>query len=106
MKRSLFVCMMLGLICQAAPAHAAETQEVFKRFQNRVVQIRILETSSGSRVALGSGFSVSQTGDIVTNFHVISELVHKPEKYRAEIVYFDGHTEPLKLLNFDAVRDL
>ena len=106
MKRSLLICMMLGLICQAAPAHAAETQEVFKRFQNGIVQIRILETSSGSRVALGSGFSVSKTGEIVTNFHVISELVHKPQQYRAEIVYFDGHTEPLKLLNFDAVRDL
>jgi len=107
MNRSLIACMMLlGLICQAAPAPAAETQEVFKRFQNRIVQIRILETSSGSRVALGSGFSVSRTGEIVTNFHVISELVHKPQQYRAEIVYFDGHTEPLKLLNFDAVRDL
>ncbi len=86
--------------------HAAETQEVFKRFQNRIVQIRILEASSGSRVALGSGFSVSRNGEIVTNYHVISELVHKPAKYRAEIIYFDGHTAPLKLLDFDAVHDL
>jgi serine protease Do len=106
MKRLLFFCMMLGLICRVAPAHAAETQDVFKRFQDRIVQIRILETSSGSRAALGSGFSVSRSGEIVTNYHVISELVHKPQKYRAEIVYFDGRTCPLKLLNFDAVRDL
>ncbi len=106
MKRLLSVCMMLGLICRAAPSGATETQEVFKRFQDRIVQIRILETSSGSRVALGSGFGVSADGEIVTNYHVISELVHKPEKYRAEIVYFDGRTSPLKLLNFDAVRDL
>ncbi len=106
MKRSLFVCMMLGLICQAAPVQGTETQEVFKRFQDRIVQIRILETSSGSRVALGSGFTVSRAGEIVTNYHVISELVHKPNQYRAEIVYFDGRTSPLKLLNFDAVQDL
>lgn len=86
--------------------HAAETQDVFKRFQNRIVQIRILEASSGSRVALGSGFSVSRSGEIVTNYHVVSELVHKPAKYRAEIIYFDGHASPLKLLNFDAVHDL
>ncbi len=106
MKRSLIVCMTLGLICQVVPAHAAETQEVFKRFQNRIVQVRILETSSGSRAALGSGFIVSAAGEIVTNFHVISPLVNKPQQYRAEIVYSDGRTEPLKLLNFDAVRDL
>ncbi len=106
MRGSLLFCMVLGLICQTASAKATETQEVFKRFQDRIVQIRILETSSGSRVALGSGFCVGRAGEIVTNYHVISELVQKPQQYRAEIVYFNGHTNPLKLLNFDAVRDL
>ncbi len=106
MKRTLFVCVVLVLIFRAAAAPAAQTQEVFKRFQDRIVQIRILETSSGSRVALGSGFTVSREGEIVTNYHVVSELVQKPQKYRAEIVYFDGRTSPLKLLNFDVVRDL
>lgn len=102
MKRLL----LLVLLVLALPAQAAKTQEVFKRFQDRIVQIRILESSSGSRVALGSGFSVSRDGEIVTNYHVVSELVQKPQQYRAEIVYFDGSTSPLKLLSFDVVRDL
>lgn len=106
MKRSLLVCMLLGLICPVPPAHAAKTQDVFRRFQDRVVQIRILEASSGSRVSLGSGFSVSRSGEIITNFHVISGLVHDPQRYRAEILYFDGSTSPLTLLDFDAVHDL
>ena len=98
--------LLLVLLVLAMPAQAAQTQEVFKRFQDRIVQIRILESSSGSRVALGSGFSVSRDGEIVTNYHVVSELVQKPQQYRAEIVYFDGSTSPLKLLNFDVIRDL
>lgn len=102
MKRLL----LLVLLVLAAPVQAAQTQEVFKRFQDRIVQIRILESSSGSRVALGSGFSVSRNGEIVTNYHVVSELVQKPQQYRAEIVYFDGSTSPLKLHNFDVIRDL
>ena len=80
MKRLL----LLVLLVLALPAHAAKTQEVFKRFQDRIVQIRILESSSGSRVALGSGFSVSRDGEIVTNYHVVSELVQKPQQYRAD----------------------
>lgn len=106
MSRLLLACFALALLWRPVPAQATETQEVFKRYQSRIVQIRILEASSGSRVALGSGFCVSSAGEIVTNFHVISELVHKPQKYRAEIVYQDGHTSPLRLLNFDAVSDL
>jgi serine protease Do len=106
MNRYLFACMMLGLLCRVASVQGAETQEVFKRFQDRIVQIRILESSSGSRVELGSGFRVSRTGEIITNYHVISKLVDKPQQYRAEVVYFDGHATALKLLNFDAVRDL
>ncbi len=106
MSRFSGACVALILICCMAAAHATETQDVFKRFQDRIVQIRILEASSGSRVELGSGFAVSSSGEIVTNYHVISMLVQKPRQYRAEIVYFDGHTSPLKLLNFDAVHDL
>ncbi len=106
MSRLLRIAAVLLVACCIEPSQATETQDVFKHFQNRIVQIRILESSSGSRVELGSGFAVSKGGEIVTNFHVISKLVHKPAQYRAEIVYFDGHVSPLTLLNFDAVRDL
>jgi serine protease Do len=106
MNRLLHMCLLLALVLPFAPAHATETQDIFKHFEDRIVQIRILETSSGSRVALGSGFCVSAAGEIVTNYHVIADLVHEPEKYRAEIVSFDGRTSPLTLLNFDAVNDL
>jgi len=106
LKTHLRLGWMLLTCFLSASVQAAETQDVFKRFQNRIVQIRILEASSGSRVALGSGFSVSQDGEIITNYHVVSELVQKPKKYRAEIIYFDGHASPLRLLNFDAVHDL
>ena len=87
-------------------AATTETQEIFKRYQNRIVQIRILEASSGSRTSLGSGFVATPTGLIVTNYHVMSELVHKPEQFRAEAVRDDGTSVPLVLLNFDVIHDL
>lgn len=80
--------------------------QVFSQYQDQVVQVRILETSSGAKSTVGSGFLGSSKGHIVTNYHVVALLIHKPDQYRGEIVYSDDHSTPLTLLNFDAVHDL
>ena len=36
--------------------------------------------------SIGSGFAVADGRRLVTNFHVISEAVHHPERYRVELV--------------------
>lgn len=80
--------------------------EVFSRYKDQVVQIRILEASSGAKTTVGSGFVVSASGHIVTNYHVVALLIHKPDQYRGEVVHHDDSTSPLTLLNFDAIHDL
>lgn len=90
----------------AAPSALAETQQIFSRFQDRIVQVRILESSSGSKAGLGSGFVASASGLIVTNYHVIADLVHKPEQYRGEVLTARGRVAPLRLINFDVIHDL
>ncbi len=96
----------LGSLCTSALAAGGDTNAIFERYKNRIVQIRVLEASSGARALIGSGFLVSEAGHIVTNYHVVSDLVHKPTHYRAEIVHHDGTTGPFTLLSFDAVHDL
>jgi hypothetical protein len=83
-----------------------ETQQVYSRFQDRIVQVRILESSSGSKAGVGSGFVAGADGLIVTNFHVISDLVQKPDQYRGEVLTAGGRIAPLRLINFDVVHDL
>ena len=85
---------------------AAATEDVFSRFQDRLVQIRILEASTGAQAGVGSGFFASSRGLIVTNYHVISDLILHPQHYRAEVVTTDGQRAPLQLIDFDAVHDL
>jgi S1-C subfamily serine protease len=94
------------LVWFPAAAQGVETRHLFSRHQDRIVQVRILEASSGSKAGVGSGFVVTASGLIVTNYHVIADLVHHPEQYRGEILTVGGRLAPLRLVNFDVVHDL
>lgn len=85
---------------------AADADQVFRRFSHLVVQVRIINRASGSKSSLGSGFFVHSDGYLITNYHVVSELVHHPAEYFAELVMSDGSTLDLRLLNVDVVHDL
>lgn len=100
---SILLC-LIWLV--ALPSALAQTQQIFSRYQDRVVQVRILEASSGAKAGVGSGFVVSASGLIVTNYHVIADLVHKPGLYRGEVLTATGLLAPLRLVNFDVVHDL
>lgn len=89
----------------AAPAFAA-TEDVFERYQNSIVQVRILEASSSAKAGVGSGFVASGDGLIVTNYHVVSDLILHPSQYRGEILTGDNRLGKLQLIDFDAIHDL
>jgi hypothetical protein len=82
------------------------TPDVFRRFGAQVVKIEIVETGSAAKASLGSGFYVTPRGHIVTNYHVISQLVHDPDRYRAQLVDAAGTARPVRLVAIDVVHDL
>ena len=94
------------LFCWAALPSQAATEDVFRRFQDRLVQVRILEASTGTQAGIGSGFFASANGLIVTNYHVVADLIQRPDHYRGEIVTTDGQRAQLQIIDFDAVHDL
>src|SRR5687767_4176571 len=89
----------------AAPTGSA-TADVFRRNADRVVKIQVVETASAAKASIGSGFFVTDRGHIVTNYHVVSELVHAPERYRAEVIDLQGAVHPVAVLGVDVVHDL
>jgi S1-C subfamily serine protease len=96
---------------RALPAQqgdAGETPQVFRRYASEVIKIHVVETSGGAKAELGSGFFVSSDGRIVTNYHVISKIVHEPSRYRAEWVEAgeNGAAHPLSILAVDVVHDV
>lgn len=71
-----------------------------------VYQIVVIETETNNKTALGSGFQISEDGLVITNYHVISNLVFEPDHHRVEFVAQNGDTGSLELLSFDVINDL
>jgi serine protease Do len=89
----------------AQPARAT-TPEIFKQYSEQVVKVEVVETGSAAKASIGTGFFADGQGRIVTNYHVISKLVHSPERYRIEITDQAGQTALASVLGVDVVYDL
>ncbi|ABG42518.1 peptidase S1 and S6, chymotrypsin/Hap [Paraglaciecola sp. T6c] len=99
--------MFFALALYSAMGFAQQTaQNLFSHYQSALYQIRIIELGSGNKSSIGSGFQINDSGVLVTNYHVVSEFVYFPEKYRIEYLAADGSVGDLSLVNIDVVNDL
>ena len=78
--------------------------KIFSERQDSVFQIRIIEKKSGSQAALGTGFFIADNL-VATNYHVVSNEVLEPAKYRVEVERDDVDYE-FKVITVDVVADL
>ncbi|MFT4825204.1 MAG: serine protease Do [Halioglobus sp.] len=103
----LLTVAFLVLFLIPTPLLAVNTaKSLFENLKQQVFQIRVIDVASGDKFSLGSGFQVSDQGQIATNFHVVSAYVHEPDKYRLEIVTEEGEVGTARLINFDVIHDL
>lgn len=106
-KRTTELLVVLTLLIASGSCIAGtniSADQVFSVLQNTTYQIRIVEEKSDSQAALGTGFLISEDR-IATNYHVVSNNVLEPEKYRVEIE-LSGKIYALKVLTVDIVHDL
>ena len=98
----------LAVFPSLAPAQSAllPTEDVFRQFSSRVVEIEVQETGSAAKASIGSGFYVSVDGHLATNYHVVSKLVQYPERYRARIIGSDDEPLQVEVLAVDVAHDL
>jgi S1-C subfamily serine protease len=113
MKKCLVIAAALILLAALSPQGllraqnmGATTQEIFKQFSEHVVKIEVVETGSAAKASIGTGFYASGGGHIVTNYHVISKLIHTPDRYRIEVTDLSGQPNPATVLGVDVVYDL
>ena len=113
MDKLLSTVATLILLCIAsvpsllfAQTLAATTQEIFKQYSEHVVKIEVVETGSAAKASIGTGFYAGAAGDIATNYHVISKLIHTPDRYRIEVIDGSGQAAQAMVLGVDVVYDL
>ncbi|GLC23933.1 S1 family peptidase [Roseisolibacter agri] len=110
--RALARCAVLAALAltplapRVAAAQEGAAAEVFRRFSDRVIKVQVIETGSAAKARIGSGFFATADGHVVTNYHVVSDLILAPERYRAEIVDARGTVTPVRVLGVDVVHDL
>lgn len=98
---------LILLLCFSVRAAADDdAREVFDQAAGSVYQVLIIEEESGNKSAIGSGFQVAGPGLIVTNFHVVSGALHKPDQYHVEYLDSDGRRDRATVVDFDVIHDL
>ena len=100
-----------GALQRAARQDSLDTDDgrtpaVFRQFAGQVVKVQVAEKRSGAKAVTGSGFFVSAGGHVMTNYHVVSQLVRRPERYRAELLDSAGATREARVVAVDVVHDL
>ena len=88
------------------PAASETARNVLARVQLSVVQIKGFFGSNSAQAFHGTGFAVRPGGVFVTNYHVVSEKVQYPEKFRLEYSATDGATGRVDVLAVDVRHDL
>lgn len=93
----------------AATSYAADTEvapQLYQQVRESVFQIRVIEKASGNKSSTGSGFPVGDGGLIATNYHVVSSVVLKGRKYRAQVIDHDEVVHDARVVAVDVVHDL
>lgn len=101
-----FCCFILFCSIISFKPQANEAEALFSNFSPALVQIKCINIESGQKSSIGTGFFISETGQIVTNYHVISNFIQSPEQYRLELLDNNDNTHPVSVLEIDVINDL
>jgi serine protease Do len=74
--------------------------------RDSVVLVRGFFGDAATSAFHGTGFAVGQDGLIITNYHVVSEAVLHPRRYRLEYVTADNRRGELRVYAVDVRNDL
>lgn len=82
------------------------TSTVFARYSDHILKIQVMETASNAKASIGTGFFVSASGLMLTNYHVVAERIQEPENYRVEVMDAAGVAHEAEVIAVDVVHDL
>jgi serine protease Do len=88
------------------PATSERAGDILARVRPAVIQIKGFFGSNTAHAFHGTGFAVAPGGIFMTNYHVVSQKVLYPDKYRLEYRAAEGKTGAVNVLAIDVRHDL
>lgn len=88
----------------ASPARPNH-ERTFDRLKPSLFTVEVHSGKANAKSTLGSGYLVSEEGQLITNYHVVGSFVEDPERYQLRATNAAGEVEA-RLLSFDLVNDL
>lgn len=84
---------------------SSAAQAVFERVRPYVFQIKTAIHPDSPKASYGSGFVIDANGLLITNYHVVSEAVQEPKKYKMFLIE-GSESHPAEILGVDVIHDL
>ena len=89
----------------SAERESLSTSALFEHYQPSIFQIRVINQATGQKTSIGSGFLVGDGSLLASNYHVVSDTIHK-DKHVLEYVDAEDNSGTLSLIGVDVVHDL
>jgi len=88
------------------PTPSSRAQQLYQSASSDLLQIRVLLKNGRTQSSVGSGFLIGKSNLVVTNYHVVSQIVMHPDNYIGEFRDTGGEKGAVKLIAVDALHDL
>ena len=87
-------------------ALALDSKGIYQLNQDRVFQIRVLNRETEKKSSIGSGFIVGDGYQVITNYHVVGQIIQEPERFYISFLDRNGREGVLTIEALDVAHDL
>lgn len=94
------------MFCVSGFAISDNTESIMEKYQDKIFQIKVIDTKTNEKKSIGSGFLIGDEFTVVSNYHVISEMILESEKTKITLVKHSGEEKDLVLVDIDVINDL